>query len=161
MPHTRDRWRVEFLSSQQAVNLVYANREGGATQACKALIDDVDERVEEELGPNEDYRDDITAVVAFLPLFGALQAYHMAASMHGEAPPQTQADTSVKVITRRRSSMMSTMQEHELDEKLEARARSNTEELSRSPLGQLPRSSGGRGGVEGDKEPSVVVGWHV
>ena len=53
----------------------------------------------------------------------------MAASTHGEAPPQTQADTSVKVITRRRSSMMSTMQEHELDEKLEARARSNTEEL--------------------------------
>eukprot|EP00966_Prymnesium_polylepis_P307384 7103435-Prymnesium_polylepis.1 len=62
----------EFISSQRAVDIVQAASKDGATQACKALI----AAATEEWSKNEPgYRDDITAIVAFLPVFEAIRMW--------------------------------------------------------------------------------------
>jgi len=60
----------EFISSQEAVNVCYEHRHD-ATEACHALITKATQkwRVEEV-----HYRDDITAIVIFLPVLPALQS---------------------------------------------------------------------------------------
>jgi protein phosphatase 2C family protein 2/3 len=59
----------EFLSSQQAMDIVHAHRAQGATEACRALIEAA---ASEWQAKEEDYRDDITAIVVFLPIFDRL-----------------------------------------------------------------------------------------
>eukprot|EP00934_Nitzschia_sp_Nitz4_P009133 Nitzschia sp. Nitz4//scaffold138_size62050//52546//54577//NITZ4_006398-RA/size62050-augustus-gene-0.25-mRNA-1//1//CDS//3329535797//9123//frame0 len=54
----------EFVSSQEAVQVVAENLDRGATKACQALIETAAARWHEEEG---DYRDDITALVVRLP----------------------------------------------------------------------------------------------
>ncbi|GKY99829.1 hypothetical protein MPSEU_000936700 [Mayamaea pseudoterrestris] len=54
----------EFLSSQNAVDIVGANLDRGATKACQALIEAAAAKWHEEEG---EYRDDITAIVVRLP----------------------------------------------------------------------------------------------
>lgn len=55
----------EFITSQEAVDIVQENISNGALEACRELIDTAASRWEEEEG---DYRDDITAIVIRLPL---------------------------------------------------------------------------------------------
>lgn len=55
----------EFVSSQEAVNVVAENLHRGATRACQYLIETAAAKWHEEEG---DYRDDITALVVRLPL---------------------------------------------------------------------------------------------
>lgn len=55
----------EFVSSQEAVDVVAENLHRGATRACQALIETAAAKWHEEEG---DYRDDITALVVRLPL---------------------------------------------------------------------------------------------
>jgi serine/threonine protein phosphatase PrpC len=55
----------EFITSQEAVNIVFAHKDN-ATAACKALIKESAKRWKDEEG---NYRDDITAIVIFLPVF--------------------------------------------------------------------------------------------
>ena len=59
----------QFLSSQEAMDVVYTHRDKGATAACRELI-----AVATELwhvSTDGEYRDDITAIVVFLPCFGS------------------------------------------------------------------------------------------
>jgi protein phosphatase 2C family protein 2/3 len=53
----------EFISSEEAVNLVAENLDRGATKACQALIEAAAAKWHDEEG---DYRDDITALVVRL-----------------------------------------------------------------------------------------------
>jgi serine/threonine protein phosphatase PrpC len=53
----------EFISSQQAVDIVQSRIVDGATAACQALIKAAARRWQEEEGS---YRDDITAIVVKL-----------------------------------------------------------------------------------------------
>ncbi len=55
----------EFISSQEAVDIVAAKIHMGADVACETLIHEATERWAEEEG---DYRDDITAMVLTFPL---------------------------------------------------------------------------------------------
>mmetsp|Transcript_103822 Transcript_103822/g.224069 ORF Transcript_103822/g.224069 Transcript_103822/m.224069 type:complete len:448 (+) Transcript_103822:3-1346(+) len=55
----------EFISSQEAVDIVQANIGMGAHYACQELIQTAAVRWQEEEG---DYRDDITAIIVTLPL---------------------------------------------------------------------------------------------
>ena len=54
----------EFVSSEEAVQIVASNLQRGATRACQALIEVAAEKWHDEEG---DYRDDITALVVCLP----------------------------------------------------------------------------------------------
>lgn len=54
----------EFVSSEEAVKIVAANLDRGATRACQSLIEAAAAKWHEEEG---DYRDDITALVVRLP----------------------------------------------------------------------------------------------
>lgn len=55
----------EFVSSEEAVQVVAGNLNRGATRACQSLIETAAAKWHEEEG---DYRDDITALVVRLPL---------------------------------------------------------------------------------------------
>lgn len=56
----------EFISSQEAVEIVHGNLHRGVAQACQALIESAAARWRDVEG---DYRDDITALVIRLPLW--------------------------------------------------------------------------------------------
>lgn len=56
----------EFISSQEAVQVVHDNLHRGVAQACQALIENAAARWRDVEG---DYRDDITALVIRLPLW--------------------------------------------------------------------------------------------
>ena len=60
----------EFLSSQEACDIVNMFIEEGATAACQELIAAAMSKWESLEG---DYRDDITAIVVLLPLPGSTQ----------------------------------------------------------------------------------------
>ena len=73
----------EFITSQEAVDIVYKHRKD-ATAACKALIKESARRWKETEG---NYRDDITAIVVFLPLFSRIAKGGKGTAMfdvHGE-----------------------------------------------------------------------------
>jgi len=59
----------EFISSQEAVDICYEHRHN-ATDACRVLISKATSAWWKQEGY---YRDDITAIVVFLPVLGALQ----------------------------------------------------------------------------------------
>jgi len=65
----------EFIESQEAVDIVYKHK-SNATAACKALINESAARWKKEEG---NYRDDITAIVVFLPVIDSLEAAETAA----------------------------------------------------------------------------------
>lgn len=97
----------EFISSQRAVDIVQAASKDGATQACKALI----AAATEEWSKNEPgYRDDITAIVAFLPVFEAIRMWKTTKSK------SKAADGSFKQERRRNSVVMKAETEHQLEE---------------------------------------------
>ena len=97
----------EFINSQRAVEIVQAASKDGATEACKALI----AAATDEWSKNEPgYRDDITAIVAFLPVFEAIRMWKTARSK-----PKA-ADGSVKQERRRNSVVMQAETEHQLEE---------------------------------------------
>jgi len=71
----------EFMESQEAVDICFKHS-SNATRACKALIDESALRWRREEG---NYRDDITAVVLFLPALARLRG-SIAAPGAGAAP---------------------------------------------------------------------------
>jgi hypothetical protein len=99
----------EFIESEEAVAIVFQHRHKGATVACKELIAESARRWKEEEG---DYRDDITAVVLFLPIIERLQESFKkepgsfkkskkgrnSADIHGSFQTTTVFDTSNKEV---------------------------------------------------------------
>ncbi len=89
----------EFISSQEAVDIVQDKFEAGAncTQACQELIEQASQRWMEEEG---DYRDDITAIVVKLPLF--FQAPGWEPTAGGVAAASMDAPHEIKMSSNKR-----------------------------------------------------------
>lgn len=98
----------EFISSQRAVDIVHEHSKEGATVACQKLID----AAMEEWRVNEggSYRDDITAIVVFLPAFPAIDAWWEKGGKRRIEPDGTKNEK------RRNSVVMQADIEHQLEE---------------------------------------------
>ena len=118
----------DFISSQAVVDIAYRYRKCGAREACKAIIKAATKAWKER---EQDYRDDITAIVVFLPALKAAEQ-HAALSSYAnqtmadgrELPPPEPGsrDSSFK----KRSVILSDEHAHELEDAREPRDRSKT-----------------------------------
>jgi len=103
----------EFITSQRAIEIVQAASGDGATAACKALIN----AAQKEWAANEeDYRDDITAIVVFFPIFDAIKRHN---GKNSRVSTSSETVGAIRGERRRNSVVMQADIEHQLEKLVE------------------------------------------
>ena len=104
----------DFISSQAAVDIAFHHRKCGAREACKALIKAAAKAWQEV---EKTYRDDITAIVVFLPALKAAEQHTALSSIANQTmagggqlpPPQS-------IVAQKHSIILSDDRAHELED---------------------------------------------